>query len=140
MARKPFEFLEHTADIGLRAFGKTLPELYENAARGMLELLASPRSVRATEEEKIEVSGADAVDLLVVWLHEILYRFDARKRIFADVRVDDFGEWRISATLKGERLDLSRHELREEIKAVTYHAARVEKTQEGWVAEVVFDV
>jgi SHS2 domain-containing protein len=137
---KRFEILEHTADIGIRAFGRTLPELYENAARGLLELLLSPRHVRPAEEETVTVTGTDAVDLMIVWLHEILLRTDARKRAFADVRVSEVGEWRLVATLKGEPLDGSRHKLRMEVKGVTYHAARVEKAESGWVAEVFLDV
>jgi len=137
---KPFEILEHTADIGLRAFGRALPELYENAARGMLGLLLSPRHVRPAEEETVSVAGADAVDLMVVWLHEILLRSDARKRAYAEVRVREVAQWRLVATLKGEALDPARHKLRREVKGVTYHAARVEKTESGWVAEVYFDI
>jgi len=137
---KPFEVLEHTADVGIRAFGRTLPELYENAARGMLEVLFDPASVRPVEEETVTVAGADAVDMLVVWLHEIILRADARKRAFAQVRVSEVAEWRLVATLSGETLDRSRHELRAEIKGVPYYGARVERTEEGWVAEVYFDI
>jgi SHS2 domain-containing protein len=139
--KRPFEILEHTADVGIRAFGRTLPELYENAARGMLEVLLDPASVRPAEEETVAVAGTDAVDLLVVWLHEILLRSDARKRAFAQVRVSEVAEWRLAATLRGEPLDRSRHELRTEIKGVPYYGARVERTESGgWVAEVYFDI
>jgi SHS2 domain-containing protein len=137
---RPFEILEHTADVGIRAFGRTLPELYENAARGMLEVMLDPSSVRPVEEESVVVAGTDAVDLLVVWLHEILVRFDAGKRAFAQVRVSEAAEGRLAATLRGEPLDRSRHDLRAEIKGVPYYGARVEKTDEGWVAEVYFDI
>jgi SHS2 domain-containing protein len=137
---KPFEILEHTADVGIRAFGRTLPELYENAARGMLEVLLDPASVRPAEEETVTVAGADAVDLMVVWLHEILLRSDARKRAFAQLRVNEVAEWRLTAPLKGEPLDRPRHDLRAEIKGVPYYGARVERTEDGWVAEVYFDI
>ena len=152
---RPFEILEHTADVGIRAFGRTLPELYGNAARGMLEVLLDPASVQPAEEETVAVAGADAVDLLIVWLHEILVRSDAGKRAFAQVRVSEVAEassavaaataakagWRLAATLKGEPLDRLRHDLRAEIKGVPYYGARVEKMASGgWVAEVYFDI
>jgi len=137
---QPFEILEHTADVGIRAFGRTLPELYENAARGMLEVLLDPASVRPAEEEMVAVAGADAVDLLIAWLHEILLRADAGKRVFSRVRVVEVTEWQLTATLNGEALDRSRHDLRAEIKGVPYYGARVEKTAEGWMAEVYFDI
>lgn len=138
--RQTFEILEHTADIGVRAYGSTLAEAFEQAARGMLSIMVEPATVRAVEEERIEVTGADAVDLLVTWLMEILYRFDARRRVFADVHVDETGEWRLAGRLAGEPLDRQRHELRTEVKAVTYHHAQVEKTDGGWVVQVIFDI
>jgi len=135
-----FEILEHTADVGLRAFGGDLAAVYENAARGMLSLMVSPASVRPAEEETLTVRGADAVNLLVEWLHEILFRFDARGRVYAEVRVEEIAEWRLCARLLGEAFDPERHEVIDEIKAVTYHAARVAREGNRWVAEVLFDV
>ena len=70
----------------------------------MLEVLLDPASVRPAEEEAVAVAGTDAVDLLVVWLHEILLRADARKRAFAQVRVSEVAEGRLAATLRGEPL------------------------------------
>ncbi len=138
--REPFEILEHTADIGIRAFGRTLPEVYENAARGMLRLIVDPASVRPEKEEPVAVQGSDAVDLLVAWLHEVLFRVDARKQVFAEVHVEEVTEWRLRATLKGENMDFSRHIINNEIKAATYHGARVVKEAGGWAAEVLFDI
>lgn len=137
---KRFEIMEHTADIGIRAFGRDLPGVYENAARGMLSLMASPETIRLVDEETVEISGSDAVDLMVAWLHEILFRFDVRHQVFGEVRIEEFDEWRVRGTLKGEAFDPARHEARVEIKAVTYHAARVAQEGDGWVAEVLFDV
>ena len=137
---KRFEIIEHTADVGIRAFGADRASVYENAARGMLSLIISPESVRAAEEESVTVDGSDAVDLLVSWLHEILFRFDARRRIYADVRVEEVNERRLRARLRGERLDLDRHEIVTDIKAVTYHTARVDEEGGRWIAEVLFDV
>lgn len=137
---RAFEILDHTADIGVRAFGRTLPQVYENAARGMLALMVRPESVRPVAVDDVEVEGDDAVDLLVTWLHELLFRFDARKQVFAEVMVETVTTRHLRAKLKGEALDLTRHELIREIKAVTYHGARVDQEGDGWVAEVLFDI
>jgi len=135
-----FETFDHTADIGLRVRAGTLAELYANAARGLLSLLSDPARVRRLEETRLTVEGRDRADLLVAWLHEILYRFDAEGRVFGAADVTDATETRLTAVLRGEPMDRTRHELRLEIKAVTYHRARVERTADGWEAEVVFDV
>lgn len=136
----PFEIIEHTADAGLRAHGATLPELYANAARGLLSLLAAVEKVRPLREDTITVEGNDAVDLMVSWLHEILFRSSARRMAFADVEVLELRPWRLTARLRGEPLDPARHEPGEEIKAVTWHGARVEECDGGWVAEVLLDL
>jgi len=137
---QPFEIMEHTADVGVRAFGATLPELYANAARGLLSLLAAPGKVRILCEETVTVEGADAVDLMVTWLHEILFRFDTERMAFADVEVLELQPWRLTARLRGEPLDLARHEPGQEVKAVTWHGALVEERGGVWVAEVLFDL
>jgi SHS2 domain-containing protein len=137
---RSFEILEHTADVGLRAYGATEREVCENAARGLMSLLCRPERIRAEEEYEVRVEGTDAVDLLVRWLHEILFQFDAEKRVFSEVRVVDYSAQSLRAILKGERFDPARHEPGEEIKAVTYHGARFERSEDGWVAEVLFDI
>ena len=114
--------------------------MYANAARGMLSLMVSIESYGALEEEHVEVEGGDPIDLLVAWLHEILFRFYSRHRVFTDVRVESVGETRLSATLIGEPFDRKRHQMLAEVKAATYHAARVEREGEVWVAEVLLDV
>lgn len=138
--KAPFEILDHTADVGIRAHGASPAEVYENVARGLLSLMAEAASVRLEREVVLEVEGADAVDLLVAWLHEILYRFDTRGEVFGAVRVDAFSEWRLRARLQGETLDTARHALGTEVKAVTWHGARVARDEDGWVAEVFLDV
>jgi len=137
---KSFEIIEHTADIGIRAFGKTRKEVYENAAHGLFSLIVAPKTVRKSESTEISLTGNDPVDLLVTWLHEILFRFDALGYVYADVTVSDVCDTGITATLHGEPIIFDRHEVIAGIKAVTYHAARVEREGDGWVAEVLFDV
>ncbi len=135
-----FEMIEHTADIGIRAWGRNCREAYANIARGMLSLMADKESVRFETTAQIEVTGSDAVELLVAWLHEILYRFDAHGEVFGEVEISEFSEWRIKAILRGESFDPARHHGELEIKAVTWHGARVDKEDDRWVAEIILDV
>jgi len=137
---KGFEVLEHTADMGLRAFGAKLEDVYGNAARGMMSLLVERSDVRRVLEEGVEVEADDAIDLLVKWLHEILYRFEVGGAVYCDVKVEEFQQWRIRGVLVGERFDPARHRLGAEIKGVTWHAARVERVGDGYEADVFFDV
>ena len=139
---KTFETIEHTADIGLRSFGRTIEEAFENAAYGMFSLITDLESVNQTNEFNIVVTADDEAEetLLVEWLNELLYLYDGGSLLLSRFRIDKIGEGRLEGSAFGEPLDLDRHSMRADIKAVTYHMLRLEKTEAGWTAEVIFDV
>ena len=136
---KDYEIIDHTADVGIRAYGCDRRALFENAAKGLLALMVSPDLIEPAETVGIEVQGQDPEDLLVAWLHEILFQFDANRRVFCEVRVEEIGDKNLRASLRGEVFDPNRHEALDEIKAVTYHGARVECKDGQWVAHVLLD-
>ncbi len=136
---KAFEFFEHTADIGVRAFGRTQEELFIHAARALYEIqgrfdLADRRMI------KIELSASGIDELLVHWLAELLYRFSAEGVCFTHFRLQFSGQTKLTAQMEGGTVDFSRSEVSEEVKAVTYHQLSVQPTPDGWVATVIFDV
>jgi len=137
---RDFEIIEHTADAGIRAYGRSLCEVYANAARGLLDLMVRTKDVHTREKIPVEVRGDDNVELLVAWLHEIIFRFETTGLVFGKAIVEKVEEGRLKGTLHGEPFDPARHVLRHEVKAVTYHGARVEKAPEGWTAEVILDL
>lgn len=135
-----YEIFEHTADVGLRARATDLNELFAEAARALFSLiLANPDSVRPVQEASIRIEGDQIEDLLFDWLAELLYRFDANHLLFRDfdVAVDAAG---LEATARGEPVDLGRHELEMELKAITYHGLTVRREGDGWLAEVIVDI
>lgn len=140
MDSKPFEIIDHTADIGVRTHGRDLPEVMQRAAEGMFHVILGGAEVHPVDEEVIEIEGDDAVDLMVRWLGELLFRFDARKRVYREFQVEMPSPKKLRARVRGERLDLARHQPQMEIKAVTYCGARVEQRGGEWFAEVVFDI
>jgi len=140
MARAPYEEFEHTADLGLRARGGTWEELLANAGSGMIDLMLDPHSVRARDERTVEAEADDAEGLLVAWLGEILFALDAERFAPAAVEVDAADEGRVQGRLRGEALDESRHQVRNVIKAVTWHDLKVAKTDDGYEVTVIFDV
>ena len=131
-----YEEIEHTADVGIRAYGRTASELFAAAAEGMFSLVADPSKVKPTGEVEIKLSAEDLPALLVAWLSELLFLHETQKLLFAtfDVRVRGTS---LDAHVGGERIDKRRHELKLAIKAVTYHRLSVD-VKRG-VAEVIFD-
>ena len=87
MPHPPFEVLEHTADVGLKAYGATLPELFVNAARGMIALALEPQEVRPAQCRPLAARGEDLEELLVHFLSEILYALDAEGWQFSEFRI-----------------------------------------------------
>jgi SHS2 domain-containing protein len=136
---KPYEFFEHTADIGVRVYGGTLEELFANAAGALYEVqgrfeLADRRVL------KIELTADSTDELLVRWLSELLFRLSAESLIFQHYRLQFPDPCRLVAEIEGGAVNFERSEVFEEIKAVTYHQLAVQQTQDGWSATVIFDV
>lgn len=135
-----YELFEHTADLGLRVQAKSLPELLAEAARGLLAmLLANPDAVRSLQARTISLTAEGPSYLLFDWLSELLYAFEADKLLLAEFDVQVTGN-QLTATCRGEPMDSTRHQMEHEVKAITYHGLRVEKTTTGWEAEVIVDI
>lgn len=134
---KRFEELEHTADVGIRAFGKTLDELFANAAAAMFSLITDLETVRPVGEYEVRVNAKDVKSLMVDFLSELLFLHETEKLLLCefDANVTDRA---VDARVRGERIDRDRHPLHLAVKAVTYHGMVVDP-QQG-VAQVIFDI
>jgi SHS2 domain-containing protein len=135
-----FRTIEHTADIGIEVEADTLAELFEGTAAAMFSLIVDPDTVKGMEERDLTLEAGDLEELLFMWLNELLFILYSEGLLFSGFKVKDIGEERMVATVSGERLDLRRHRLDEEIKAATYHEMMVERRDDGWKARVIFDV
>jgi SHS2 domain-containing protein len=135
---KKFEFIEHTADIGLRAYGATLAEAFANAALGMFSVMAELDGVREAEIRRVAVRADDIEGLLFEWLNSLLYYFDVEMLLFKQFDIIEFEEKKLSALCYGEKYDSSRHSLRMGVKSATYH--RLEVDREKNCVQVIFDV
>ena len=140
MLQKPYEVFEHTADIGLHAYGNTLRELFIHAAQGMESLMVSPEQVGVQVSREIVVEGHDIVSLLIAWLNELIFLFDTEYLIFREFEIESLAEMHLEGRALGEPYDARRHDLGCAIKAVTWHEAAVEHTGEGYKARIIFDI
>lgn len=140
---KKYEHLEHTGDIGIRAYGVTLEELFINAAQGLLEAIVDLSTVDTTTETEIEVSAESLEELMVAWLDELNFRHEVEEIFFQRVEIREIsqGPHRVAAVAYGEPVDFSKHVVYTEIKSVTYHQLIVEQTPNNqWMAQVIFDL
>ena len=138
---KPYEYVEHTADMGLRVRGKNLSELLTNAAQGLFETIAVVDTVDETDSVKIHLTAASVEDLFVGWLDELIFQHETQEIFFKRADIHRCSERKVSATVYGEPVDFDKHEVYTEIKSVTYHQLQVvQKDDSSWFAQVIFDL
>jgi len=137
---KAYEVFEHTADVGLHAFGRTLPELFVHAAQGMESLLVPAEQVRAVTSRQITVDGHDTISLLISWLNELVFLFDTEYLLFRNFVIETINETQLTGRAYGEPYDRQRHHLSSAIKAVTWHEAAITRLDEGYQARIIFDL
>jgi SHS2 domain-containing protein len=137
---QPFRVLEHTADIGFEATGATQEEVFANAARALIHLMVDLDSIEPRAAVTVRVEGADPSSLLVNWLSEILYLQDVEGWLFGEFEVQRLSHHALAALARGEKFDRTRHQPKLLVKAITYHQLALEKTAQGWRAQVYVDI
>lgn len=153
---QPYEFLDHPADVGFRARGRSLEEVFAAAAQAMCDYGWELNTVRARDTVDIRTRAATPEDLLYSWLSEVLFLCDAEQWVFKSFTVEEVKQpahspvekakpdegllWEVRGHGQGERFDKRRHRSRTYIKAVTYHQLAVEQRQGTWYATIYLDV
>ena len=135
-----FEILEHTADIGLRAWGATLQEAFENAATALSAIVVELDDIDPRIAYPIAASGDDDQSLLVNWLDEALYYLDARRIVLRRFRIEHFGDGRVAGQAWGEPRDPLKHRPKVIVKGVTYHQLKIEQRPDGCEVQVFLDI
>jgi len=137
---KEFEFIDHTADIGIVAYGTDMKHVFANAARGLFSIIIELDSVAIKKKLDIQVTAPDREALLINWLNELIYLFETKEMLFNRFDINYLTDTRLRATGYGEKINLAKHELKTQVKAATYHMLKIEKNEGGWKAQVIFDV
>ena len=142
--RRRFDFLEHTADAYIAAYGETLEEAFENAALATFEVMTDIRRVKPRVEDSVEVEAQDQCALLYSWLEELLVRFETTSNLYS--RFEVFGIektpecFRLRARIWGEPFDPEKHPQKVGIKAVTYHRMEIVREPEVVIIKFILDI
>ena len=141
MKDQTYEYLEHTADAGMRVWGDSVDLLFTHAAMGLFELMAVLESIDETVSIEIEVK-ADSIEMLLVsWLDELIYQHEVELIFFKRVEILSINSEELFARAYGEPTNFDKHIVYTEIKAVTYHQLYVREIENGvWEAQVIFDL
>jgi SHS2 domain-containing protein len=137
---KPFEIIDHTADIGIVAYGTDVKQVFANAALGLFNLMADLDKIKEDFQREIELSAEDVEVLLVEWLNELIYIVDVEHVIFKRFEIDELTSNQIRAKCFGEKIKPGQHKLKREIKAATYHMLKISKHNGSYKVQVIFDI
>jgi len=140
---KEFEILEHTADIGIAAYGKNKREVFINAAKGMFEIIAGEnKNLKENFYDKIKLEADNLEGLLFSWLNELLYIGETRLVILNKFQIKELSDYQIKAEVGGAKINPPSIKIEKEVKAVTYHRLEIKKDEESglWRAQVIFDI
>jgi SHS2 domain-containing protein len=139
-----FEFLEHTADVYVRAYGTSMQQAYENSALAMFETMTDSGKIKQTTEETLEAEAEDQYGLLYNWLEALLVKFETEGMLYSRFEIFEWKEsaenFKIKARVWGEKFDSKRHPQKVAVKAVTYHRMVVICEPERVVLEFILDI
>ncbi len=141
MNSKKFEYFDVTADVGFRAYGKTIEEAFENAALATFEVITDTSKINPSIKRDIEISAEDPLALLYDWLSELIFLHDSEYLIFFLFKIHiskKEDNYLLNGSVWGEALNPDKHEIREDVKAVTYHLMDV-KEENGFMVQVILD-
>jgi len=141
---KRFEFLEHTADAYVAAYGKTLEEAFENAAYATFEVMTEAEKIEPKIEDNIEVDGFDKQALLYNWLESLLVKFDTTGKLYSRFEISKIEKtkegYRLKAKIWGEAYNQEKHPQKVGVKAVTYHRMEIIKEPEQVTLKFILDI
>ena len=134
-----WEHFEHEADIGVRGYGNTPAQAFEQAARAMMAIIADLSLIQSRELIELHCSDKDAEVLLTDWLNSLIYQISTRKMLFGDFQVQIRNNL-LNAKAWGEAIDIERHQPAVEIKGATFTELAVKQVDDHWLAQCVVDV
>ena len=135
---KKYDLIDHTADVCIKAYGKTISEAFEHAAVGMFDIITDNSKIDSVGQYDIQLDAPDLEQLLVDWLSELLFLNGAKNLVFGIFNIT-ISDNHLSAKVFGEEFDTTKHKIGAEIKAVTYHMLELKKS-EPYHVQVLFDI
>jgi SHS2 domain-containing protein len=142
--KKGFEFLEHTADAYIAAYGTDFAEAFENAALAMFDVMTDVEKVSPEVKDNVGVVAGDECALLYSWLEALLVKFDVNKMLYSKFKVLDFNQtssgFRLKGEIWGEKFNPEKHTQKVGVKAVTYHRMEIIKEPNKVTLKFILDI
>ncbi|MEM7819608.1 MAG: archease [Candidatus Aenigmatarchaeota archaeon] len=137
-----YEYFDHRADIGIRGFGKTLEEAFQEAAKAMFGVMGNIKNVDKKSKIEIKCEADDDAGLFIEFLNTLLAEADINRFFFSDfkIKIKKNNKYKLSGYAFGEKRNPEKHELKLEVKAATFSQLKVEKSGDKFIVQCVVDV
>ena len=137
-----YEFVEHTADIAIKAYGSCIEEAFAVAAGAMFDIMTDGAVVEPLEKVEFETESVDIEGLLVGFLSDLIVLHEVQDYVLSDFEITFMGSNRMRAVCRGETFDEKRHAHGLHIKGVSYHMMEIHDggDREPSFVQVLFDV
>ena len=139
-----YRFLDHMTDAVIEAYGTTLEEVFENAAKALCDTMIDLKTVRPKREIKLSAKGNDLYSLLFDWLDRVMLLLVAdgiaMSQFSVKIKKRHNNSYLLEGTARGEPLELDRHRYKVEIKAVTYHEMEIKQEKGMITAKFLLDL
>ncbi len=145
MKEAGFIYEDHTADVQARCWGKSLEEAFNQTAYSLMATITpNLKKISPKVEKKIKIEAEDREALLFDFLSELLYIFDVEELVFNKIKVQIIKEsedlFVLNALLRGEKFDVTKHEIGVEVKAITYSFMEITESKNKVEISIVFDI
>ncbi|MFA5953542.1 MAG: archease [Candidatus Pacearchaeota archaeon] len=136
---KTFEFLEHTADIKIKAYGKDINEVFKNSAYAFLNFLTN-KKISEKKLKKIKVQGKDFESLLYNFIEELIFLLDSENLLISKIKKlkIDKNKFKLESEIYFDKCE--KYLIRKSIKAITYNEMYIKKQKDKWIAQFVLDI
>jgi SHS2 domain-containing protein len=138
--KKGFTLLEHPADMGIEAHGSNMKESFEQAAVGLIDIILDLSKIENIETKKVQIYASDYEQLLVKWLTEVLCFYDGEKFASGKFDIETLTPISLTAIIKGEKFNNTKHTAKMYVKAITYHQILVQEKCDGGLIRVYLDI
>ena len=136
---REFEIIDHTADVGIIAYGTDMKMAFANAAKALFSLITELEDVDELVHKDVAITAPDQESLLVAWLHELIYLFDTENVILKRFDIIRLSQTQLKARGYGQKVDRARHQIKTGVKAATYHMLKIDQNN-GTKVQVLFDI
>ena len=137
---KKYRITTHQSELAVRITGNSQADLFTNSAFALFDVMTDIANVDTKESIPLEVEGSDRDDLMVNWMRELLYLYQASGYLLREFKIVEVKDTMVKAEVSGEKIDPDRHEIKQEITTVAFHKSRMEKTGNQWIAQLIFEL